>query len=65
MKKISHNKSSKPTRGQAACGLTHCYVDARIGARFGKNNESKKSIIKYFSYCSLNSYLYSSFIPYQ
>jgi len=32
MKKISHNKSSKPTRGQAACGLTHCYVDARTGA---------------------------------
>ena len=29
-----HNKSSKPTQAQGLCGLTHCYVDARTGARF-------------------------------
>ena len=36
LEKITHNKGSKPTRGQAACGLTHCYVDARTGALLDK-----------------------------
>ena len=29
---ISHNKGSYPTAGQARCGTTSCYVDARTGA---------------------------------
>jgi len=35
MNKKSHNKASKPTGGQAACGLSNCYVDARIGGAKG------------------------------
>ena len=29
--KKSHKKASKPTGGQAACGLTHCYGDMHTG----------------------------------
>jgi len=36
MGKITHNKASKPTGGQAACGLSSCYVDARTGAHLEK-----------------------------
>ncbi len=32
MNKKSHNKVWYPTAGQARCGTTNCYVDARTGA---------------------------------
>lgn len=43
-------RSSKPTRGQAACGLTHCYVDARTGALRRKNEKTINNFN--FFFCS-------------
>ena len=43
--KIRNNhitRSSKPTRGQAACGLTHCYLDNFVEVNLPARREQRE-----------------------